>query len=164
VVEEWWNFQSGNYAAYYERLHRDGPGWRQVATGLESLAGIARERGIPAYLAIFPLFADLDAYPLVEVHRKVAAEAAANGLRVLDLLDVYRLPPINPDETLIADELHPNALGHAFAAVALLREMLARGDLPVTDRDLHRVAASQSPEAPIARHLDQHLAPTPATR
>lgn len=121
----------GDYADYYAGLHERAAGWQRVEVALAALAEVSSLHRIPAYLVIFPVFRDLDTYPLAAVHHKVRVAAERQGLPVLDLLDTYRSAQ-RAGESFVHDLAHPDAGGHAIAAAALLRFLQANGHLPAS--------------------------------
>jgi hypothetical protein len=89
------------------------------------------ERGVPLAVAIFLLFGNRfdEGYLFADVHGKIAAAAAEVGVRVVDLLPLYR----GLDWKLLvadgADDEHPNEIAHRIAARAIARavdEMVPR--------------------------------------
>jgi hypothetical protein len=79
---------------------------------------------------VFPVFEDLDRYPLRGVHERVLAAARAAGLPALDLLASYERSEREGRRSLAVNALHPNAFGHEIAARAIADEFAARGWLP----------------------------------
>jgi lysophospholipase L1-like esterase len=150
---DWAALRRGSHAAYFRGLHAEDGEFARVEAGLSRLAAVARKRGVPTYVATFPIFKELTAYSLTDVHAKVAAAAEKEGLRSVDLAPLYRELEGTEPGSFAFDELHPNAKGHAFAALAVLEEMLSRGDLPVADRDLRRLAAGGGTEARWAQRV-----------
>jgi lysophospholipase L1-like esterase len=134
----------GRRERYFRGLHRREAARRRFEGGLARIGAIARESGVPAVLAIFPLFYDDPSQPygLADVHDLVAAEARANGLEVLDLRPAFDAARERVGVPLHADMMHPNALGHRVAARALLGAMAAR------EPGLVDARADVAPDAP----------------
>jgi lysophospholipase L1-like esterase len=122
-------FQGGDRRGqYFRALHEDAAGRARLAEGLDRLAELARNAGVPLVVVLFPLLLDPSAgsYPLADVHEFVAAEARARGFEVIDL-DA----PLRGCGRCAADFLHPNARGARAAAEAVLAGLERAGRLPV---------------------------------
>ena len=145
---------AGNtYARYFARQYDSEEGWGRITEGLTRLGEMAADRRVNAYVVLFPVLRDLEAYPLQGVHDMLADAARQRSLRVVDLLADYRALFREIDEEASLDDLHPNGTGHALAAVAILRELLA-GERPfAAGASMTSVAAGDEPEAWIARLL-----------
>jgi lysophospholipase L1-like esterase len=106
---------------YFRALHRDPVSGERLLAGLERIAGLGRGAGVPLVLAIFPLFLEREggAYALSDVHAFVAREARQRGMDVLDLEPAFAAAEANGLDCS-ADFVHPNELGNAIAAEALL--------------------------------------------
>jgi hypothetical protein len=106
----------------YRALFAEGaPGFIESKKALLRIGELAKSRGLPWIVAIFPLFANPldDTYPLFEEGRKVSEAARAAGAIPLDLFPGYR----GLDWTHLvvdgyADE-HPNEIAHRIAAQAI---------------------------------------------
>jgi lysophospholipase L1-like esterase len=127
---QWLALQGGSYAEYFASLHADPEAWGRVERGFGSLATMARRHGFEALVVVFPVFEDLDRYPLRGVHERVLAAARAAPLPALDLLASYERSEREGERSLAVNSLHPNALGHEIAARAISDELAARGWLP----------------------------------
>jgi len=134
-------------------LHADTAGWGRVTDGLRVLSGAAAQQGCRAYVVVFPVFRSLLEYPLEDVHRKVAAAAGQQGLEVIDLLGDYRAVVRATGAGLDIDGMHPNREGHVVAAMALLRELLAREQVLAPNEGLAPLTAGDGQEARWARLL-----------
>ena len=109
-------------AGYLSMYQEDAPGWQAGRKALDRIGGLCRDHGIPVVVVVFPLFGQpLDnAYPFLEIHRKVAEAGAAAGAEVVDLLP--RFAGLRFDLLVVdgaADE-HPNEIAHRIAADAIL--------------------------------------------
>lgn len=113
---------AGDGEAYYRSLYAEGPERDRLRAGLDRIARWSGENAVPVWVVVFPVFVDLDAYRLEDLHRAVAAEAAERGLRTVDLLPVYREAHRAGAVRFFADPLHPNAEGYGIA----VREVASR--------------------------------------
>lgn len=138
-------------AAYFRRLHREGEDAARFRAGMERLGTLARERRVPLWVAIFPAFLDAygEAYPLADVHARVAEAARAEGASVVDLRRVFDLARDAYPDRIVADVVHPWPLGHRVAALAILRALDAAGALPAGALDVERIAAGRGPDAKL---------------
>jgi len=150
---QWSSLWDGTYGDYYSRLHASPDGWGRVASGFRALGEIARREEIPIWVAIFPVLKDLGAYPLRDVHAKVAAAASAESLGVIDLYPAFVAIAQVRGARFARDFLHPDAPGYGFSALAVLRGLLLGGALPVDERDVDRLADDPSPTGEWARIL-----------
>ena len=154
--EQFRHLGNNTYEQYFRSQYNSQAGWGRVLDGLERLAEVSRRHNMNVYLAIFPIFGDFEAYPLEDVHRKVATAAKQRSLRVLDLLGGYRAFSRMADGPFALDDLHPNAAGHALAAVAILRALLAGERALATSPCLDPMALGDQPEALAASLLLRH--------
>ncbi len=130
---------------YLRSLHSLPEGRARFERGMEDLAQLSRDAEIPTAVAIFPIFFDPTEgpSPVRDVHALVAEQAHANGLEVIDLLAAFEAAArrFGP-ESCVEDFLHPNQLGHAVAAMALLRGLRTRGLLRADWIDARRLEAA----------------------
>lgn len=145
--------RSNTYEEYFRTEHATGEGWGRVVQGLQVLSELSGQENINTYIVVFPLFRDLAAYPLKDVHRKVAAAAERRALQVADLLADFQVLSGLTGGSFTLDDLHPDQAGHSVAAVIILRELLAREDALAPNSGLAPLAAGDEPEAPFARLL-----------
>ena len=145
--------RSDTFAEYFRTQHASAEGWGRVVQGLQVLSELSAQEGINAYVAVFPLFRNLAAYPVEDVHRKVAAAAEQRSLQVVDLLADFKALSRLTDRGFTLDHLHPDQAGHAVVALAMLRELLAREDALAPNAGLAPLAVGDEPEAPFARLL-----------
>jgi hypothetical protein len=101
------------------------PDWPEAKAAFQAIGRLARERGLPWLVVVFPLFGNPldDSYPFFEAHQKVTLEAQKDGAKVLDLFPVYR--GLRGD-LLVVDGVrdeHPNEIAHRIAAGAALRAL-----------------------------------------
>jgi lysophospholipase L1-like esterase len=144
---DWQSLERGRYADYFAGLHHDTESWQRVQSGFAGLGAIGHASSIPVYVAIFPVLRDLSRHPLAAVHARVVHQAETSGLRPIDLAPLFRSVEEQESERLHHDALHPNELGHALAAMAILQVMLDQGQLPAETNDLRPVIESGRSEA-----------------
>ena len=75
-------------------------------------------KGIAFSLVVWPLFYQLDAYPLTEVHEIIEAVAQQAGIHYVDLLPVFAGKDAE-DYWVHPTDFHPNSRAHAEAAAFL---------------------------------------------
>jgi lysophospholipase L1-like esterase len=114
VDKLWHRWSRLDYHHYVHHRYRD-----DVRRNLAELARLGTATGIPIVLVIVPSFHWSDQrYPYLDIHRLLGAEAARNGLRVVDLWDDFAgLPP----RSVSLDVWHPNRVGHEVIARRLDR-------------------------------------------
>jgi hypothetical protein len=141
-------------SGYKSMYADDAPGWIAGRRALKALGALAREKGVPFVVAIFPLFGNpLDErYPFAELHDKVARAAEEAGAKVVDLLPAYR--GLRWDVLVVngVDDEHPNEIAHRIAANRLLHAMddvvpWTSGGPPPEEPDLP-ASPSPGPAAP----------------
>jgi lysophospholipase L1-like esterase len=152
---QWSSLWEGSYGRYYANLHASEEGWGRVSSGLAALGSVSREQSTPTAVVVFPVLRDFAAYPLHAVHTKVADAARAESLHAFDLFPAFLAMAQTPGARFARDFLHPDAPGYSFAAVAVLRELLGAGLLPVADRDVDRLANEPTLDGASARLLRQ---------
>ncbi len=122
IVEKW--RERGCSTEYHAHLHCAYSD--QVDDSVRRMAAFSRDREIPVWVVIHPVFEDRSSfvdYSLVPLHRELRARFAAEGMPVLDLVDAYRdrapaaLALRQADGRI--DPWHPNVEGHAIAASAI---------------------------------------------
>jgi lysophospholipase L1-like esterase len=119
---------AGEGRAYVDALYQRPESRRRLELGFQAMADWQNQTGVPVWVLIFPVFSDLDDERFAAIHHEVRLAAESRGLKVIDLLDVYRGEHQPEDDApLNADPLHPNARGYARAAEYIepfLREVL----------------------------------------
>jgi hypothetical protein len=125
---------------YFRALHAAGEPRRRLERGLSDLAGLAREAGSTAALALFPLFLDEEpgGYPLRDVHHLVEKRATARGLPVVDLEPVFESALARHGGEVAHDPIHPSVLWWIVDGGLLPEGMIDRARLengPAIDRD-----------------------------
>jgi lysophospholipase L1-like esterase len=133
-------FRRNALEGYFHRLH-SGRSAARVDAAFERIARVSAEHGFPVLVAIFPVLTEgfADAYPLGDVHARVAAAATRAGLRALDLAPAFQAAARRLGRPLERDFLHPNELGQRVAALALrarLAEWARAREADVPRRDL----------------------------
>lgn len=117
---------------YYHSLFEDPAGWQQCQEALAGLRNLARRRGIPFLVVVFPIFdSQLDSeYRYHDLHDLMARTTAELGIESLDLRPAYQ----GVDATRLAvtpfTDPHPSELAQRIAADAILEELLRREWLP----------------------------------
>jgi lysophospholipase L1-like esterase len=111
---------------YHRYLHAHPRKWRSVVNGFAEISALAREKGIPALVVIFPeTLVRWSPYLYEELHHRVAETAKLKGLHVLDLYDTFSAIPAG-DLALSPDDHHPSPLAHELTAKAIDGWMAAR--------------------------------------
>ncbi len=96
-----------------DRVQRD-----TVAEYFGALDELAKANGFAVVVAVFPWLVDL-AEPRMDQHRWVQALSARHGFHHLDLLPAFLVCERHYGQSLAADEVHPNILGHNCAGLAI---------------------------------------------
>ena len=129
------NCELGEFHAFLHCVY-----WDQVASNIGKIAGISKKQRVPTIFLIHPVFEEdgkFDNYSLAPVHTKLSAAAVAEGLPVVDILDVYRTH--DPRELMLTskhghDPWHPNEEGHRIVADYLGEYILDAGYLAFQPR------------------------------
>ena len=103
---------------WYRRLYIDNPQWPQTQQVLRRMKDYCSAKGIAFSLVVWPLFYQLDAYPLTEVHEFIGAVARQEGIHYVDLLPLFAGKDAR-DYRVHPTDLHPNSRAHAEAAAFL---------------------------------------------
>jgi len=125
--------RAGRLEPFFRGLHVDEPGLSRLAKGLRELAQLSQARGLPLRVVIFPIFSKESGAlgELADVHARVADAAQREGLEVDDLAGAYERSRSVLGLRIDHDFLHPNALGHRVAAVALAQILVREDALPL---------------------------------
>ena len=118
------------YASLYDD---DNPGWHASRAALVELIAFCNERDIPCIVACFPIFIQLDNYPLSNVHAKVGDVVREAGSTFVDLLPTFE----NRDAASLwvhPTDQHPNEIAHLAAAEVIARAIADTHTTP-TPRD-----------------------------
>jgi lysophospholipase L1-like esterase len=117
----------------FVRARDDGPLYEQAAAEqlpflrahFSALATLLRPRGIPALVAVFPVFGRrFDRYPHHDLEQAVVRAAEESGLAAIDLLDCFSAYDFRD---VRVDVIHPSPLGHRVAARAIRDALCSRG-------------------------------------
>jgi len=117
--------RKGNYASYFKGIYSSGDGSQRLKQGLEM---ISNATDVPLVAVIFPIFSDLEDYPLTSVHELVKKEFLDNGHQVIDLLDTYAHAMEQPGHALNYEPLHPTPAGHLLAAGVIADYLVETGE------------------------------------
>ncbi len=156
--------RSGDRARYFRAIHAGGESRARLERGLDDLAALAKDHGVPVLVAIFPLFGrEGGAGPeaLADVHSLVAEAAAQRGFAVLDLLPVYTAATRAFGTDMKLDFMHPDALGNRVAATAIFDWLCASSWLPAASLRCD-APAPDARDAEIDRVVSEVLAGTGA--
>lgn len=105
---------------------RNRRGLEQLEEALQGMGRLSRERKLPFLVTVFPRLDWLDGrYPFEDIHERVAALCARNGLPSMDLLPSLKGPALEPLWHHPSDH-HPSAELHRRTA-ELVFEKLAAG-------------------------------------
>lgn len=97
----------------------DQPGWQASRTALRDMAELARARGIPLVVAIFPTLVQLDQrHPYTRLYQRIADTVREVGGYPIQLLPGFLGQAARPLWVGPADS-HPNARAHAIMADAI---------------------------------------------
>ena len=100
--------------AWYRQLYKDNLGWTLTRQLLSRMKKSCADRGIKFSLVVFPVFYQLDAYPLTEVHETLGTFAQHEGIHYVDLLTQFA----GKDEReywVHPTDFHPNSQAHKEA-------------------------------------------------
>ena len=103
---------------WYRQLYTNNPHWPQTQQLLRQMKDYCSAKGIAFSLVVWPIFHQLDAYPLTEVHEIIEAVARQEDIHYVDLLPLFagkdaRAYWVHPTD------FHPNSRAHAEAAAFL---------------------------------------------
>ena len=133
-------------------LHR-GKSWDRTVRQFDNLAAIAHTNNIDMQIVIFPFFTDMSHYPYREAHDRIAVVSRERSLGVIDLLEDFQALARESDKPFNVDVAHPNARGHAFASVAICRQLIQRGLIPARVEALADLGEAPDPINEFARLL-----------
>jgi lysophospholipase L1-like esterase len=130
-------------------LHRDPEKWRGVLDAFEEIRAATASGGTRVLVVVLPTlwrFERWEDYPYADLHRQVIDAARAAGFDTLDALPAWRESGRSTSE-LRADDEHPNRLGHALIAEAVLAKLLSSPRLLEGARVASATAKSSTPRA-----------------
>jgi hypothetical protein len=109
------------FAGAITPLFDDERSWQGVVVaGFDRIAAVARPRGIPVVVAVFPLFVPGADARYGRLYRQVVDEAERHGFVGLDLgRAAFQGEPLEALWKPSRDPIHPNAHAHALAARAI---------------------------------------------
>ena len=116
-----------NTLIWYDRMYNDNAGWTKTRAHLLKLRDYCSARGIDLTLVLFPVFFDLETYPLQRVHVVVRRFANSNGIPVLDLLPLFAGKEAS-DYWVHPRDFHPNGRAHQEVADFLYSALWADAD------------------------------------
>jgi len=109
--------------------------WRESREALIELRDLARERGLPLGVVIFPMLVRLhEGHELADVYQLVADTCEELGIPVLNLLPAF----LGRDEHSLwvsATNAHPNSAGNALAAGPIEAFLIEAGLVPDPEAD-----------------------------
>ena len=103
---------------WFRQLYTNNPHWPQTRQLLRQMKEYCAARGIAFSLVVWPLFYQLEAYPLTEAHEIIEAVAQQEGIHYVDLLPLFAGKDAR-DYWVHPMDFHPNGRAHAEAAAFL---------------------------------------------
>jgi len=102
--------------AWYRRMYSEqNEGWAYTQKLLRYMASFCKARDIKFTMAVFPVFYQLGDYPLKDIHDRLAAFAAEEGIEWIDLLPLFAGKD-ERDYWVHPRDFHPNTYAHREAA------------------------------------------------
>ena len=99
---------------WYRQLYKDNLGWTLTRKLLSRMKKSCADKGIEFSLVVFPVFYQLEAYPLTEVHETLGAFAQQEGIHYVDLLARFAGKD-ERDYWVHPTDFHPNSRAHKEA-------------------------------------------------
>ncbi len=109
----------------YQGFNDANPGWLESKRALGGIAELCRTNGCDFLVAIYPLFADLEAYKGKRAHQTVSSFCRDREIPAVDLLPVFENTRTRSHWINFMDS-HPNAAAHQSVADKLLPIVQAR--------------------------------------
>ena len=104
---------------WYRQVYTNNPRWPQTQELLGWMKNYCAAKGIAFSLVVWPLFYQLESYPLeVEVHELIGAVAQQEGIHSVDLLPLFAGKDAE-EYWVHPTDFHPNSRAHAEAAAFL---------------------------------------------
>lgn len=103
---------------WYRQLYKNNMGWTLTQRLLGRMQKSCADKGIKFSLVVFPVFYQLEAYPLTEVHETIGTFARHEGIHWVDLLAQFA----GKDERnywVHPTDFHPNSRAHREAGAFL---------------------------------------------
>ena len=99
---------------WYRQLYKDNLGWTLTQRLLSRMKKSCADKGIEFSLVVFPVFYQLEAYPLTEVHETLGTLAEHEGIHYVDLLAQFAGKD-ERDYWVHPTDFHPNSRAHREA-------------------------------------------------
>ena len=109
---------AGDTVEWYRQLYTNNPHWPQTQQLLRQMKTYCSAKGIAFSLVVWPIFYQLDAYPLTEAHEIIEAVARQEGIHCVDLLPLFAGKDAR-EYWVHPTDFHPNSRAHAEAAAFL---------------------------------------------
>ncbi len=109
---------AGDTIEWYRQLYTNNPHWPQTQQVLRWMKKYCSAKGVAFSLVVWPVFHQLDAYPLTEAHEIIGAVARQEGIHHVDLLPLFAGKDAR-DYWVHPTDFHPNSRAHAAAAAFL---------------------------------------------
>ena len=103
---------------WYRQLYRQNLGWTLTQQLLGRMQKYCSAKGIKFSLVVFPVFYQLEAYPLTEVHETLGTFAQGAGIHCVDLLAQFAGKD-ERDYWVHPTDFHPNSRAHEEAGAFL---------------------------------------------
>ncbi len=113
-----WFKEHGNY---FSRIWNSAENRKKVLDGFDQLERLKSTNGFDVVVVVWPLITSYKRYAFQEIHQWVTEEARNRGFDVIDLLDAFSKKSYRDLQVSAEDTVHPNALGHAIAAMRFMR-------------------------------------------
>ena len=103
---------------WYGQLYKNNLGWTLTRQLLSRMEKYCSDKGIKFSVVVFPVFYQLKAYPLTEVHEILRAFAQHQGIHYVDLLAQFA-GKNERDYWVHPTDFHPNSRAHREAGAFL---------------------------------------------
>ena len=103
---------------WYRQLYKNNLGWTLTQQLLSRMKKYCSDKGIEFSLVVFPVFYQLEAYPLTEVHETLGTFAQHEGIHHVDLLAQFA-GKNERDYWVHPTDFHPNSRAHREAGAFL---------------------------------------------
>ena len=133
----------------FRYLHRSPAQWSSVLAAFDDIAAATSAHRTPVLLVVLPTLRGYERwqdYPYADLHRQIMETARAAGFEALDVLPTWRASGRAPAD-LSVDGEHPNRLGHALIADAVLAELASKPWLLEAGRSADATATRSTPPA-----------------
>lgn len=109
---------AGETIEWYRQLYTNNPQWPQTQQVLRRMKDYCSAKGLAFSLVVWPIFYQLESYPLTEAHEIIEAVARQEGIHHVDLLPLFAGKDAR-EYWVHPTDFHPNSRGHAEAAAFL---------------------------------------------